>query len=95
MNDTEYNRKLKDSKRGMVFCSVKCSSTKDGSIVDLKCPQCRNKFKLFKWDYNSRMKKSERKQLFCSSTCSKFGRKHSKETIQKISQSQKGISVMT
>ncbi len=60
-----------------------------------KCPQCDKEYLLEKSDYRSRLKKSKRKKVFCSNRCSKIGRIYSQETKDKISKSQKGISVMS
>lgn len=93
MSESVYARRLKQSKRGMVFCSSKCSSMKNNSTIKCKCGTCGKNMLLNRWDYNSRLKNSNSNKLFCSNTCSLTGRKVSRETKQKLSQSQKGISV--
>jgi len=94
MSETLYKWKLKKSKRGMVFCSTICSSSRIGSTIYIKCSMCKKDLELRKWDYDRRIRNSERNMIFCSPTCSLTGRNPSKETKQKISSSQKGISVM-
>lgn len=89
------NYQLKISKRGSLFCSATCSSSRNDSIIDLVCASCGKEFKLRRWDYNRRKKTSKRKQVFCSPKCSLTGQVLSEETKQKISVAQKGVSVMS
>lgn len=64
-------------------------------IVTIECLRCKKPLTMKRWEYNHRMNRNQRDGLFCSLECSSLDHKTSEETRRKLSQSQKGISVLT
>ena len=63
--------------------------------INVECAHCKKPISMKRYTYNNKMKRNKRDGLFCSILCSSIGRIPSEETKQKLSQSQKGISVLS
>jgi len=66
-----FNKRIKQTKTGKLFCSVKCTAKynrKETSIIT-PCGYCSKDIIYPKWKYNTRMKNSTTGKLFCGTKC--------------------------
>lgn len=66
-----YNRRIKQSKTGNLFCSSKCTAehNRKETFVTINCEHCNKEITYPTHMYNRRMKDSKSKKLFCDVKC--------------------------
>lgn len=89
----QIGKKLSEEHRKKITNGLIKAHEQD-SYITINCVNCNKEFVIRRWEYNDRIKRNQR-GIFCSSKCSLIGKNPSNETREKISQSQKGKSVLT
>ena len=81
-------------KRGSDWIAEKGFKNKE-KYIQFVCPRCGKHFERIKWYYRLLMKDNKGRGPFCSRRCGLIARNVSDEQRRQVSESQKGISVMS